>query len=280
MFVAYFGNDIFLNCFRHLVDSDRFKVLRLFSADYGGQGYDFAQSARRIARESGIPVQTTPVLARDLRALERQGCEAIISAGYSHKIPNCSGGPIRYAFNIHPSLLPQGAGPMPLPWAILKGLDRTGVTLHKLSDVWDGGDLLLQESFALRGSENLEELLASSQALALKLLDRFMDAPDIYWRRAVPQSPVGREYWPKIPLKDYIVDWTWELEKIGRFLRTYRYAFPDGSIEFIADVNVSSRPHPHAPGTLLSEDGEWRTVAVKEGIVSYRVCRKLAVFRH
>jgi len=255
MFVAYFGNDIFLNCFRYLADSDRFKVLKLFSADYGGQGYDFAQSTRRIAREAGIPVQTTPVLARDLRALERQGCEAIISAGYSHKIPTCS-------------------------WAILKGLDRTGVTLHKLSDIWDGGDLLLQESFALRGSENLEELLGSSQALALKLLDRFMDAPDVYWRRAVPQSPGGREYWPRIEPKDYTVDWTWELEKIGRFLRTYRYAYPDGSIEFIADVHVSSRQHPHAPGTLLSEDGEWRTVAVKDGIVSYRVCRKLAVFHH
>jgi methionyl-tRNA formyltransferase len=213
MRVAYFGNDIFLDCFQYLANGHRFQMLKLFSAQYSGQEYDLAQSTRRLAREYKIPVQTTPAFPQDLDALHQQGCEAIISAGYSHKIPNWSGSSIRYAINIHPSLLPRGAGPMPLPWAILKGLERTGVTIHKLTEIWDGGDILLQESFPLAGRENVDELLVKSQGMAVRLLDRFLDAPDTYWRRAIPQSPHEREYWPRLTPGDCDIDWSWELER-------------------------------------------------------------------
>jgi methionyl-tRNA formyltransferase len=271
MMVAYFGNDIFIDCFRHLHSGKHHRILKLFSVAYGEGEYDLAQSTRRLARLSGIPVQTTPALPRDLQALERQGCEAIISAGYSHKIPPWCGGAIRYAVNIHPTLLPRGAGPMPLPWVILKGLERTGVTIHKLTDTWDGGDILLQESFPLSGRENIEELLAKSQSLALELLDRFLGAPDAYWHRATPQSPGDREYWPRLTPQDYSIDWNWELGRIERYLRIYRYASQDGVVEFVTDVTSSRKEHPHVPGTLLRVDGERREVAVKDGIVSFRV---------
>ncbi len=274
MDIAYFGNDIFIDCFRYLADGNRFRIVKLFSVEYGGPEFDLARSTRRLARDAGIPVQTAPALPRDLEALGRDGCEAIISAGYSHKIPPWCGGAIRYAVNIHPTLLPRGAGPMPLPWVILKGLDRTGVTLHKLDDTWDGGALLLQESFPLSGGESIEELLVRSQGLALKLLERFLGAPDAYWQRAVPQEPVEREYWPRLKPHDGNIDWTWGLEKIGRHLRIYRYAGPDGSVEFITDVGFSRMQHSHAPGAVLCVDRERRFVAAKDGIVSFRVRKK------
>ena len=80
MRVAYFGNDIFLDCFRYLANGGRFRVLKLFSVAYGEQEHDFAHSTRRLALGAGIPVQATPALPGDLEALDQQGCEAIISA--------------------------------------------------------------------------------------------------------------------------------------------------------------------------------------------------------
>lgn len=274
MRVAFFGNDIFLGCLHLLLATEACRVVKVFSVAYGEQEYDLARFARRLARESGIPVQTTPALPCDLEALQRRGCEAIISAGYAYKIPPWCGGSIRYAVNIHPSLLPRGAGPMPLPWVILKGLDRTGVTLHKLTDTWDGGDILLQESFPLSDGENIEELLVKSQSLALELLDRFLRAPDTYWRRATPQSSGEREYWPRLTLQDCTIDWNWELERIERHLRIYRYASPDGVVEFITDVASSRTPHPHVPGALLRVDGDVREFAARGGLIRFRVRTK------
>lgn len=278
MRIAYFGNDIFLDCFQYLANGDRYTILKLFSVAYREQEYDLAQSTRRIAGEMGIPVQTAPATASDLESLHRQGCEAIISAGYSHKIPPWQGESIRYGVNIHPSLLPRGAGPMPLPWVILKGLERTGVTLHALSDLWDGGDILLQESFPVSAGENIEGLLVRSQHVALRLMDRFLDDPESCWRRGVPQSPGDREYWPRLA-PDCTIDWTWELETIGRYLRIYRPVHLDGSIEFISDVDLRCARHPHEPGTILALDGEWRQVAVRDGIVSFRLRKRLNVLR-
>jgi methionyl-tRNA formyltransferase len=280
MRVAYFGNDIFLDCFRYLANGGRFRVLKLFSVAYGEQEHDFAHSTRRLALGAGIPVQATPALPGDLEALDQQGCEAIISAGYAHKIPPWRGGAIRYGVNVHPSLLPRGAGPMPLPWAILKGLQRTGVTIHKLDDTWDGGDLLLQESFPLSGRENVEDLLVRSQGLGLKLLERFLLDPDACWQRAVPQSPGDREYWPRLTPEDCNIDWTWELEKIGRYLRIYRFASPDGTVQFITDVDLARTKHRHAPGAILCMDGERREVAARDGIVRFLVRKKPDVLRH
>lgn len=271
MMVAYFGNDMFIDCFRYLRFGSDHQIVKLFSVAYREQEYDFSQFVRRVAHQSGVPVQTTPALPQDLEALSRQGCEAIISAGYSHKIPPWCGAAIRYAVNIHPTLLPRGAGPMPLPWVILKGLERTGVTIHKLTDMWDGGDILLQESFPLSGRENIEELLAESQSLAVELLGRFLSAPAAYWHQATPQSPGDREYWPNLTPKECAIDWNWELERIERSLRIYRYASQDGLVEFITDVASSRMQHSYAPGSLVSVDGGRREVAAKDGIVCFRV---------
>jgi methionyl-tRNA formyltransferase len=47
-------------------------------------------------------------------------------------------------FGIHPTLLPEGRGRAAIPWAILKGLERTGVTLFKLDAGVDTGHIVDQ----------------------------------------------------------------------------------------------------------------------------------------
>ncbi|MCH2209161.1 MAG: hypothetical protein MK132_25310 [Lentisphaerales bacterium] len=52
--------------------------------------------------------------------------------------------PARGCLGIHPTLLPQGRGRAAIPWAILKGLEKTGVTLFKLNEGVDTGDIVSQ----------------------------------------------------------------------------------------------------------------------------------------
>lgn len=274
MKIAYFGNDIFLDCFRPLVNAKPYRLLKLFaSVIYDEQGYDITRNIRCLARNSGIPVQASQPLPKDLESLQQQGCEMIISAGYGYKIPPWCGGAIKYAINIHPSLLPRGAGPMPLPWVILKGLQQTGVTIHKLTNKWDAGDILLQESFPLTGSENMEALLGMSQRLATELLERFLKTPATYWEQATPQLLRDREYWPKLTPSDVNIDWNWTLDKIGQYLRIHRYVRVDGVVEYITDVALSRTRHSFVPGEVVFADGEQCKLAAKDGIISFRVRR-------
>jgi methionyl-tRNA formyltransferase len=62
---------------------------------------------------------------------------------------------------MHPTLLPKGRGRASIPWAIIKGLDETGVTLFKLDEGVDTGCILSQYKIPLTESTNSTELYSS-----------------------------------------------------------------------------------------------------------------------
>jgi len=47
--------------------------------------------------------------------------------------------------NVHPSLLPRYRGPSPIQWALLNGEKATGITIIRMNEKMDGGDVLYQE---------------------------------------------------------------------------------------------------------------------------------------
>src|SRR5690606_1468973 len=50
---------------------------------------------------------------------------------------------------MHPTLLPVGRGRAAIPWAILKNLESSGVTMFKLDQGVDTGDILEQVEIPL-----------------------------------------------------------------------------------------------------------------------------------
>ena len=62
---------------------------------------------------------------------------------------------------MHPTLLPQGRGRASIPWAIIKGLEETGVTLFKIDEGVDTGPILSQYKIPLSNSTTATELYTS-----------------------------------------------------------------------------------------------------------------------
>jgi methionyl-tRNA formyltransferase len=103
-----------------------------------------------VLRHHGIPLITAP---RDLKnvdfvsLLARFDADVLISVAFPHRIPanvtaqfRCGG------VNVHPALLPQYRGPHPVHvMAIDAALERFGgVTLHRIADGFDEGDIIAQ----------------------------------------------------------------------------------------------------------------------------------------
>ena len=57
------------------------------------------------------------------------------------------------AIGAHPTLLPQGRGRAAIPWAIIKGLEKTGVTFFKMDEGVDTGLILGQEIIPIEKNE-------------------------------------------------------------------------------------------------------------------------------
>lgn len=66
--------------------------------------------------------------------------------------------PRRGAIGMHPTLLPEGRGRASIPWAIIKGLDHTGVSMFQLDAGVDTGPLLGQEKIPISATETSTSL--------------------------------------------------------------------------------------------------------------------------
>lgn len=72
--------------------------------------------------------------------------------------------------NLHPSLLPKYRGCAPVPAAILNLDEKTGVTIQKIAQEMDAGDILEQSIIDLSGTETTSFLLKKAAELGAELL--------------------------------------------------------------------------------------------------------------
>src|SRR5262249_61101263 len=66
---------------------------------------------------------------------------------------------------MHPTMLPQGRGRAPIPWAIIKGLKQTGVTLFYADKGADTGDILAQAAVPVRDDDTASTLGARTDEM-------------------------------------------------------------------------------------------------------------------
>lgn len=79
------------------------------------------------------------------------------------------------AYNIHPSLLPKYRGLNPW-YGIFKNNEvENGVTLHRITDVVDGGEIIYQQSYRISPNDTIECARNNADIIASKLLAKFLD---------------------------------------------------------------------------------------------------------
>ena len=62
------------------------------------------------------------------------------------------------AINVHTSLLPKYRGASPIQEALLNGDSETGISIMKMSEELDAGDIYLIKRISIEGNDNLESL--------------------------------------------------------------------------------------------------------------------------
>lgn len=92
------------------------------------------------------------------------------------------------AFNVHPSLLPDLRGSMPVFWALALGRAETGVTIHAMDESVDHGAIAAQERVAIRPGDTYFSLYRRVAETAARLLPPWLGRPDAF-TAVRPQGP-------------------------------------------------------------------------------------------
>ena len=107
---------------------------------------------------------------------------------------------------MHLTLLPRHRGRAPIPWAILSGLAKTGVTLFEITDpTADSGPIVDQIQVPIAPDETATTLYDSLDEAHLDLV-RACAADRGGFGGAHPEDPSARDRWPKRTPLDGIID--------------------------------------------------------------------------
>lgn len=119
----------------------------------------------------------------------------IFSASYPSKIPQsvCANATIG-AINIHTGLLPEGRGSHPLNWALIWGKEKTGITIHKITDTYDAGDICIQQEVPIFETDTIVELRQRVEDLFPNVVASFFDEPERFVAQAWQQNQAHASY--------------------------------------------------------------------------------------
>ena len=268
MKIAFLGYDFFFGCLETIVaNGHEFLWLYTYECD---NNYNFNERVVELANKEGAFTSYERITPNDIKNLKDNGCDLIISAAYKYKIPCISNMP--RTVNIHPSLLPEGRGPWPLPHIILKDLECSGVTIHKVESSFDSGEILIQDYFTVDKYDNLETLASKSQILAKELLTKLLIELDSLWINSIPQ--IDGSYWEMPNSEQRTLNWKNGIEDISKKARAFgkfdSFAIFDNKEWIIQDLDVWKKNHNFAIGSVVHRTDKEIVIAASDGLVCIR----------
>lgn len=76
--------------------------------------------------------------------------------------------------NIHSSLLPKYQGMMPVYWQMRDGCETIGITIHKMIEKLDSGDILMQRSVSISDCNSLDRAISKTKREGARMMVEFL----------------------------------------------------------------------------------------------------------
>jgi len=188
-----------------------------------GRGLEVAPTCvETLGKKLGYPVFAPPSLKDSDVLDELRGLHPglLLVVSYGKMLPKALLDLTPYPLNIHPSLLPKYRGPNPILAPLLAGEKETGVTLMRITEKMDAGDILSQRSLPLDPQTTGGELEKRLVEAALNILEDFLkNFPPK--EKPLPQSESQATYTKKTRKEHTRIDWQEPAETIDRKVRAY-----------------------------------------------------------
>ena len=225
MNVVFMGTpDIAATCLNRILE-DGFQVTAVYTQPDRPKGRGMklvASPVKELALKHNIPVYQPENFRADetveeLRALQP---DVVAVVAYGRILPQrVLDIPAKGCINIHASVLPKYRGSAPYQWAVLDGLEETGVTAMYLCREMDAGDIIDVSKTPIGENETAGELLDRLAVLGGELLSKTLGrmAKGDVERTKQDESQVS--YAPMLDKSICPVDWEKTAQEIHNQVR-------------------------------------------------------------
>jgi len=158
--------------------------------------------------------------------------DVILALGWYYMVTSKIRNLAKYrAWGIHASLLPKYAGGAPLVWAMINGEKESGVSLFRLDDGVDDGDIIAQKKFEIADSDSIKQVYDKATKCSIEMLDRILKNPDKI--KFKPQDKEQIEIYPQRKPDDGVIDFKWDSQRIYNFIRAQSSPYPGAFIKTV-----------------------------------------------
>ncbi len=241
-----------------------------------GRGRKLAVSpVKELAVELGLPIMQ-PQTTRDeafIGEMDRMSPDIIVVAAYGELLTkDLLDIPPRGCINVHASLLPKYRGAAPIQWAIAHGERRTGVTIIKMDEGMDTGDILLTREVEIGHEDTAQDLhdrLAKAGAgLIVKALDQLSRGT----LRPIPQDHGEASYAPLLRKEDGLINWSQGAREIFNRIRGFNpwpgaFTYLEGMQLKIFRAEIIDEEVGDVPGKAVQSGPEGVKVATGKGFL-------------
>jgi methionyl-tRNA formyltransferase len=193
------------------------------AAKPAGRGMELQPTpVAKTAEKFGLPVLTPTTLRGDeaAAAFAAHGADAavVVAYGLILPLPVLDAVPLG-CFNVHASLLPRWRGAAPINRAIMAGDAETGVTIMRMNEGLDTGDIAMPERVAIGSDMTAGELHDQLAPLGADLMLRALGALERGSLALTPQPAEGVTYAAKIGNSETRIDWSKPAEAVHNHIR-------------------------------------------------------------
>ncbi|KKC05574.1 methionyl-tRNA formyltransferase [Mycobacterium nebraskense] len=230
MRIVFFGFQTWgYRTLKALIETDH-NVLLAVSHPSSEESYKAIWSAPvdDLARKHGIPLHLTETVdAETIDLVKRVEPDVVVVNSWYYRMPaELYDLPLHGTLNLHDSLLPRFTGFSPVLWALISGESQFGLTVHRMDDGLDTGDILVQRSVPIGPTDTGTELVLRGMDLIPDVLEEALSALEsgtAVWR---PQNKAERTYFHKRSERDSLIDWNWSAGDLERFVRALSDPYP------------------------------------------------------
>ena len=237
----------------------------------GRRGLELVPSpVEREARRLGLAVHTPASLksADAQAAFAAHQADAAIVVAYGLILPKpILDAPPLGCFNLHASLLPRWRGAAPINRAIMAGDAETGVTVMKMDEGLDTGDMAMIERVRIGADMTAGELHDALARLGADLMVRALGALERGTLQFTPQPADGVTYAAKIDKAETRIDWSKPWQAVHdhiRGLSPFPGAWCEMAGERVKVLRTTKGEGSGAPGTVLDDR---LTIACGDGAI-------------
>jgi len=172
------------------------------------------------------------------------------------------------ALNLHGSLLPKFRGRCPVNWVLIKGEQKSGVTLHVMEAKPDAGDIVAQKEVEITFDDTAHSLFLKLASAARLLMRDIL--PQLISGRFPRMAQTGpSSYYGGRRPEDGLIDWSHDALTIHNLIRAVTHPYPgaftfmEGKKLFIWRAEPLQIAHTAPSGTFISTNP--LLVATKQG---------------